>query len=386
MKITKVDTHVLGTPWRNLTFVQVHTDEGLTGLGETRMVNHTDALLGCLEEAVPRHVVGRDPFETERLVQAMTLHDYARPSEVTMSAAAVIEMACWDLMGKALGQPVHRLLGGAVRDRIKAYANGWYTVEREPADFAAAARTVVERGYQAMKLDPFGPGTLELSQEETARSVALVAAVRDAVGPDVEIMVEMHGRFSPNTAIRVAERLAPLDPAWIEEPVPPANGKGMAKVAAHTTLPIAAGERIHEREGFTELFEAGAVDVVQPDISHFGGIGQVRKLAATAEVYGVTIAPHNVGGPVSTAAALHVAACTHNFKIQEHFNDFVDSWVKKAAVGPGYPEVVDGYFPLPGGPGLGVELDEDFIREHPMREHHFDLFADNWHRRQVAGS
>ncbi|WP_377272441.1 mandelate racemase/muconate lactonizing enzyme family protein [Peterkaempfera sp. SMS 1(5)a] len=385
MKITKVDTHVLGTEWRNLTFVQVHTDEGITGLGEVRMVNHTDALLGCLEEAVPRHVIGRDPFEIERLVQAMTLHDYARPSEVTMSAAAVVETACWDIMGKALGQPVHRLLGGAVRDRVKAYANGWYTVERTPEEFHQAALKVVARGYRALKLDPFGPGSLELDRAETQRSVALVAAVREAVGADTEIMIEMHGRFSPQTAIRISELLEPYEPAWIEEPVPPANSKGLARVASRVNVPVAAGERIHEREGFRELFETDAVDIVQPDISHFGGILETRKLAATAETYGVLIAPHNVGGPVSTAAALHLAACTPNFKVQEHFNDFADPYVLEAA--PGLPPVdADGFFAIPTAPGLGVELDLEVFTRHPRQRVHFDLFAEGWEKRDGTGA
>src|SRR5436309_2805523 len=197
MKIVDVKTHVLGTAWRNLTFVRVLTDEGLEGFGEVRMLNHTDALLGYFAEAVPNHILGSDPFNIEDLVERMFRNDFARTGEIAMSAIATIEIACWDIMGKALGLPVYRLLGGAVRDRIKAYANGWYTVERTPEEFHAAARRVVARGYRALKLDPFGAGTWELSREEQARSLALVEAVRDAVGPEVEILVEMHGRFTP---------------------------------------------------------------------------------------------------------------------------------------------------------------------------------------------
>ncbi len=379
MRISKLTTHVAGTRWRNLTYVQVHTDEGLTGVGEARMLNHTDALLGYLAEAERNHVAGSDPFDIEDLVRRMKYRDYGRAGEIVMSGIACVEMACWDIVGKALGQPIWRLLGGKVRDRIKAYANGWYTVERTPDAFHKAARVVADRGYQALKLDPFGAGRLELDHAETMRSVALVEAVRDAVGPGAELFVEMHGRFSPATAIRLARLLTPYDPGWIEEPCPPENPKALAKVAAHTGLPIATGERIHDRIEFRELFELQAVDIIQPDTGACGGIAEIRKLAATAETHYVLVAPHNVGGPVQTAANLHIGACTPNFKIQEHFNDFADAAIKQVA--SGLPEVVDGYFTLPTAPGLGVELDLDALAEFPGDRAKFDLFAEDWHLR-----
>jgi galactonate dehydratase len=370
----------MGTPWRNLTFVVVETDEGLSGFGEVRMINNTESVLGYLSEAVPRHVLGKDPFERERLVTEMRVNDFSRAGEVTMSGIALIEMACWDIVGKALNQPVYRLMGGPVRDRIKAYANGWYTVERNPADFAEAARRVAARGYRAAKLDPFGAGFYELERAEKLRSIALVEAVRDAVGPDFEILIEMHGRFSPAAAIEMAGELAPFHPAWLEEPVPPENLRALKKVADAVRLPIATGERLHTRFECRELFELQACDIVQIDPSHFGGIGEARKLAAWAEAYYVLLAPHNVCGPVATAASLHLDACTPNFKIQEHFNDFVDAWVKDAVIG--CPEVRDGYFSLPQGPGLGVTLREDFVAEHPRQGGSLNLFEADWHKRQ----
>lgn len=221
--------------------------------------------------------------------------------------------------GQGTGPTVWRLHGGKVRDRIKAYANGWYTVERTPDGFHAAARRVVDRGYQALKFDPFGPGRYELDHAKRSRAIALVEAVRDAVGPQIEILVEMHGRFAPDKAVRTARLLEPFEPRWLEEPVPPENLKALAKVAAKTTLPIATGERIHDRIEFRELFESQAADVIQPDIGHIGGILETRKLAATDEAHFVLVAPYNVGGPVLTAANLHLAACTPNFTIQEHF-------------------------------------------------------------------
>ena len=381
MKIVDVKSYVLGTAWRNLTFVRVITDEGVEGVGEVRMVNHTDALSGYLAEAVPRYVIGHDPANIEDLVQRMYRNDYARAGEIAMSAIAVIEIACWDITGQSLGKPVYQLLGGAVRDRIKAYANGWYTVERTPHEFNQAAKRVIEKGYRALKLDPFGAGFYELDRAEKSKAVALAEAVRDAVGPDSEILVEMHGRFNPATAVEIARELEPFKPSWIEEPVPPENLAALKKVAEKVSIPVATGERLHTRYDYRTLFELQAADIIQPDITQFGGLLETKKLAAWAEIYYVLVAPHNVGGPVSTAAALHFATSTPNFKIQEHFNDFTESWVKTAA--PGNPEVVDGYFALPQGPGLGVKLNLDVVREHPQQRIFFNLFAENWHLRQA---
>ena len=381
MKISKITPMVLGTAWRNLTFVKVETDDGVTGVGEVRMLNHTDALLGYLAEAGPNHVLGSDPFNIEDLVRRMYYNDFARAGQIAMSAISVIEIACWDIVGKVLGVPVYKLLGGAVRPRIKAYANGWYTVERSPDQFAEAAKRAVERGYHALKFDPFGSGFYELSREEKRRSIGLTAAVREAVGPEIELLVEMHGRFNPATAIEIARLLEPYEPSWVEEPVPPDNLRALKKASEKINLPVATGERLHTRGEYRELFELQACDIIQPDITHCGGLLETKKIAAWADTYYMLIAPHNVGGPVATAAALHLAACTTNFKIQEHFNDFAEAWVKQAA--PGLPDVVDGHFALPDKPGLGVELDESVFEAHPRATIFFNLFADDWHRRQA---
>nr|MBA2362400.1 mandelate racemase/muconate lactonizing enzyme family protein [Chloroflexia bacterium] len=188
-------------------------------------------------------------------------------------------------------------------------------------------------------------------------------------------------RFNPATAVEMARELERFKPAWVEEPVPPENLAALKKASEKINIPIATGERIHTRYEYRQLFELQAADVIQPDITNFGGLLETKKLAAQAEVYYVLVAPHNVGGPISTAAALHFAASTPNFKIQEHFNDFAEDWVKQAA--PGNPEVVDGYFALPNGPGLGVTLDEAVLEAHPRRPVFFNLFEENWHHRQA---
>jgi galactonate dehydratase len=373
---------VLGTSWRNLTFLKLTTDDGYEGISEVRINNRTEALSGYLEGIKKRHVLGSDPFNIEDMVLRLSRNDYGRVGEIAGSGIALVEIACWDIIGKVCNQPVYKLIGGQCRSRIKAYANGWYRVERSPEEFHAAALRVIERGYQALKFDPFGSGTYEMDVHETRRSIGLVEAVRDAVGPDVEILIEMHGRFSPATAVSISRSLEEFAPSWVEEPVPPDNLDALKKAAAKINLPIATGERLHTRYEFRDLFLTEAADILQPDITLSGGLSETKKVAAMADTNYMTVAPHNVGGPVSTATALHFAASTPNFKIQEHFNDFQELWVKEAATGGGYPEVVDGYFPLPEGPGLGVTLNEDLIAEHPFQEGSFNLWDEDWHKRE----
>jgi galactonate dehydratase len=257
-------------------------------------------------------------------------------------------------------------------------------VERRPEEFHAAAKRVTARGYRGLKLDPFGAGWYELERKEKALALDIVAAVRDAVGPDVEIFIEMHGRFSPHQAIAIARELEPFGPSWVEEPVPPDNHKALAKAAAGINLPVATGERLTNKWEFRELFELQACDIIQPDITNTCGLAEGKKIAAMAEVRYMMVAPHNVGGPVSTAACLHLDATLPNFKVQEYFNDFVDAWVKTVATGLPEVDPADGCFALPSGPGLGVELNEAAIAEHPFVERDFNLWDEDWHRRQTG--
>jgi galactonate dehydratase len=384
MKVTAVETTVVGTPWRELTFVELVTDDGRRGVGEARMVTKTDALLACIDELAPRHVIGMDPFDVERLAWQFHWAEYGRAGEITQTALAALDVACYDLMGQATGQPLWRLLGGQFRDRVPAYANGWYKGERDPEVFAQLSRAVVERGYRGLKLDPFGAATAELTPAELALAFAIVSAVRDAVGPDIAVMIEMHGRFTPATAVRVAGEFAPCRPEWIEEPVPPYNLSGLRRVRAGTSLPLATGERIHVLPEFGPLFEEGLVDIVQADLTHFGGITGLRKLASWADAYGVLLAPHNVCGPVGTAANLHFAIATPNYKVLEHFNDFADPWVSGLVAGAPTVDPTDGCFGLPTAPGLGVRLDHTEAARHQRTHAHFNLVEEGWENRGAA--
>jgi len=380
VKITAVEPVVLGTSWRNLIFLQVKTDDGLVGIGECTLQNREEGVLGYLQGAVRRHVIGSDPFNIEDLWLRMYRNDFWRGGVIATTVMSGVEIACWDIIGKALGQPVWRILGGRCHEKIKAYANAWYTVERQPEEFARRVKVVLEKGYKALKVDPFGPGALELSRAEKVRSVELVAAIREAVGPEVEIFVEMHGRFSAATAIELARMLEPYRPGWIEEPCPPEDIPSLKKVAEHVTIPVATGERYFTRYGFREVLESGAPDIIQADVTHAGGILEMKKIAAMADVRSMLMAPHNSNGPVCTAASVHFDFCTTNVKVQECFDDFSETWVVEAV--PGTPRPRDGFFYPPEKPGLGVELNEDLIKEHPYQEGFFNLFAEDWHRRQ----
>ena len=314
MKISSITPLVLGTPWREIVFLKVTTDEGLVGVGEARPLNRTDTLLAYLQEAAPRYVLGADPFEIERLTHRMYRDDFGRAGEVVMTGHRHGRDGLLGHHGQ--GARVSRSTGcwaARCATGSRPMPTAGITVERTPDEFHAAALQVVESGYRALKFDPFGAGFYELTGAEKRRVVELVEAVRDAVGPDVEILVEMHGRFNPVTAVEMARELAPFQPAWIEEPVPPENLSALREVRNAVLplgIPVATGERIHTPYEYRELFELQAADVIQPDITHFGGLLKRKKMAATAESHYILIAPHNVGGPVSTAAALHLAACT----------------------------------------------------------------------------
>ena len=381
MRITDVRTTVVGTPWRELVFLELITDDGLVGLSEARMVNKTSTLVACIGELAPRYVIGTDPFDVERLAWNVIRAEYGRAGEIAQSTLASFEVACWDLMGQSLNVPVWKILGGRFRDRVPAYANGWYQAERDPKAIAALARTVVERGYRALKLDPFGAASAELPADGRRRAVEIVAAVRNAVGADVQILIEMHGRFTPATAVAVAGLLEPYDPEWIEEPVPPENATALARVRSATRLPIATGERAHTMEDMRPLIEGGLVDVIQVDLTHFGGFLSMKRLAGWADAYSLLMAPHNVCGPVGTMANVHFAVATPNYKVLEHFNDFADAWVHELVDGAPRVDAADGCFALPDRPGLGVRLNHDACARHPRTGGRIRLFEEGWEKR-----
>jgi galactonate dehydratase len=385
-----MQTYVVGTPWRNLTYLVLETDAGIVGVGEARVVGKTHTVVEYVRD-IRRHIVGHDPHDIEDLYRRCTLLDFGSAGEVVMTGLALAEMACWDIIGKEVGLPVYQLIGGKVRDTIPAYANGWYTVEREPEQFAAAAKKVVDRGYIGMKFDPFGSGDLELTRKEFRTSIELIEAVAEVAKDKAQIFIEMHGRFAPHQAVEIAKAIEHLQPGWIEEPCRPEDLGAMEYVVQHTSIPVATGERLYRAMQFRELFERRCAHIIQPDLNQCGGLLEVKKIAAWAEAYSIMVAPHNVGGIISTTAALHLIATLRNGKILEHFNDFADPDVQQC--GSPYPQVIDGHFQLPKGPGWGVELNLDYLRSHDAKRSKdgvildpgLNMFVnDKWHERGQA--
>jgi galactonate dehydratase len=381
LKISDIEVTVVGTPWRELTFVELVTDGGARGLAEARMVNKTDTLLACVREMGERYVIGMDPFDVEKLARDIQVVEYGRVGEVTATTLALFDVACWDLIGQALGEPIWRLLGGRVHDQVPAYANGWYLGDRAPSSLAEAAAQVRARGYRGLKIDPFGAITGDIGEPQLRDSLEIVAAVRAAIGPDASLMVEMHGRFDAAAATRVVNALDEYRPEWVEEPVSPYHLSSLRRVREAIAVPVATGERVHTVPDFVPLFEQGLVDVVQADLTHFGGFTGMRKLAAMAEGYGLPLAPHNVCGPVGTAANVHFAVATRNYKVLEHFNDFADPWVAGLVDYAPSVDQVTGAFAVPDRPGLGVRLNHEECARHPRTKAFFDLFTDGWERR-----
>ena len=383
MKITGLKTFVIGSGWRNLILLRLETDvPGLYGIGEATVQWGDEGMLGYLVSLEKRYLLGADPRDIEALWERVYRSEYWRRDFFVCSALGGVEMACWDILGKSLGVPVWRVLGGKCRDQVPAYANGWYQVERTPETIAERARQVMNMGYTALKIDPFGAGSYEMSEEEKRGSIEIVRAVREAIGVDAELFIEMHGRFAAHTAIDMCHRLAPYRPGWFEEPVPPENTRALLEVrraVAPLGVPVAAGERLFTRHLCLDLFRERAVDIIQPDVCHAGGIAETRKIAAMAEAHYLPVAPHNACSPVGTMAALHVAVSTPNFKILETFDDMVEPWVREAVVGR--PEVINGHFALPEKPGLGVDLNEEVIAAHPPLEGFMDFWKKGWEKR-----
>jgi galactonate dehydratase len=369
-------TFIVHDGYRSFVFLKLYTEDGLTGVGEATVEWNELAAEACLRQTCAR-IVGADPWETEALWHRLYRDSYWRNDLIINSAISAIDQACWDLKGKQLGLPVHALLGGRRRARLRAYANAWYWGCETPEQLAAAAAKTVAEGYSALKWDPFGDADMTLDRPAMRAAVSRVEAVREAVGPDVDLCIEVHGRLAPAWAIEMARRLEPFDPFFYEEPVPVEDVEGLARVTRAVRVPVATGERLCTKFAFQELFRHQAVDIVQPDLCHAGGLTEVKKIAAMAEACYVQVAPHNASGPIGTAAAVQLDAAIPNFLIQEFFVAQAP-WIDDVVAGG--PRVVDGEIAVPDRPGLGVELHEAAALAHPFREYWGGktLYTEGW--------
>ena len=350
-------------------FVQLFTDEGIVGLGErpTGHLKNLDSQISLIRDLAERFVIGSSPFDVEIIWQRMfaSNHDYRHPGLDSTPALSAIEMACWDIIGKASNQPVYNLLGGKYHEKLRGYAymptEGIWESPEKAGEIAAK---LVEQGNTACKLDPFMP-LFPLPRDIPLKTINQAAkifkCIRDAVGDELEIGIGTHGQLTTSCAIRVAKILEEYNPFWFEEPVPPENVDEMARVAAHTSIPIATGERLVSKYEFAELLEKQAAQIIQLDVGQCGGILESKKIAGMAEAHYAMIAPHMYCGPVAAAAAIQLDTCSPNFLIQEYNGNALHSDIFREPI-----RFENGFIDPPTGPGLGVELDEAAVKRHQV--------------------
>lgn len=368
MKIRAVETIPVGAGMRNWIFVKVTTDEGLVGWGEATTEWRSHSVMGAIQDVSPL-LINEDPFRIEHLWQSMYRQQFWKGGVSSMSALSGIDQALYDIKAQALGVPIYELLGGRVRDRIRLYdhlGGGDPALVYGPLDpdvFADAAAQSADEGYTAVKLLAVPVGDMLASSAAVARSMTVMERVRDAVGPDIELMVDLHGRTTPFAAVQFGRALAPMQPWFLEEPCQPEDAQGMVTIAAHLDTPLATGERLFGRAQFQSVLETRAVAVIQPDVCHCGGLSEMKRIAALAETFGVAVAPHNPLGPIATAHNLHFAAATSNWLIQEQMRKAVP-WMDDVVTAP--PDVNEGFAAIPKGPGLGIAVDEHAAKRFPF--------------------
>lgn len=375
MKITELKVFVVGNPWKNWVFVKLHTDAGITGLGEATDGLSTKPAVGDVEE-LTRHVIGEDPLQPEKLWYKMHKARYLG-SSIGMSA---IEQACWDILAKKLGAPMWQLFGGKHWERLRVYANGWYQGPREPEFFADAALKMAGKGYTALKFDPFGGAYQQITPDSEELAIDIVRAVREAVGAKVDILIEAHDRFTVTNAIRLGTKLEEFNPFWIETPVRTYDIKASVEVARAIKIPVVLGEGFRRLRDFAELLSHRVIDIIQPEPMGLGP-SQARAAFAIARAYEALVACHQAQSPFCTAMNMHFHASIPNFLIQENFDDSLEPWTWNLL--HGVPRVQDGYLEVSDAPGWGVELNEEEAEKHPYGDKNFlRLFEEGWETRR----
>jgi len=364
MKITAVKTFVCNAYRTNFVFVKVETDAGIHGWGESTLEYKENTIVAAIHD-LDRYLIGSDPFCIEAFRHDCYRDAYWRGGPVLMSALAGVEMALWDIKGKALGVPVYELLGGKVRDSVPIYVNGWFSPAKTPDEFAEKAQEVRRNRFWGCKWDPFGKAWLQISKHDADTAIECVRKVIDTVGKDVQILIEGHGRFDIPTAVKLGHALEEFDIYWFEEPIPPDDKNGMREVKERVRVPLAAGERLYNRYEYRQFFDLNCTDYIQPDVSHAGGIMEMRLLAGEAESRHIGFCPHNPSGPVANAATLQLAACVPNFIVLEMMMTDVPY---RADMCDEDLVMIDGRMQIPNRPGLGIELNEAELVRHPYIE------------------
>ena len=374
MKITDIKTYLVEAHRRNWVFIEVETDEGITGVGEATIEPFERTMVTLIED-YKRTVLGKDPRAIEYLWEDRYRGQFLRSDLLVNVALSAIEIACWDIKGKVLGVPCYELFGGPVRRSVPAYGNYWFMKTRmgktSVGEYAESAARAVENGFRALKWSPFGYTAHSMTPEQEHVTFECVRQVREAVGPDVWLMVDAHGRFDLPQARRLAKGFEEYNLYFFEEPLPPENLDAFVELKRSTTTPIATGERYVARHQFRDLLEKYACDYIQPDAIYTGGMNELRKIAMMAETYYCPVIPHNCNGPVCTAATIHASACMPNFRIMEYIPvpERVDVIVEPLVI-------KNGAFELPTKPGLGVELNKEVFDRYVYKPRDLDHFKE----------
>jgi galactonate dehydratase len=383
MKITGIETYTVSAGWKNWLFVKVCTDSGLYGTGEATMNGFIRTTEAAVHE-LAHFTIGKDPRQVTAVSQAV-LEPIQDGGHIHRLAAAGIEVACWDILGKSLGVPIWQLLGGKVRDSVLAYANGWYRTERTPEAFVKKAEAVVAKGFRALKLDPFGTARGFCGHQDLETAYAILKAIRDRFGPELKILIDVHSRFAPAEGVRVAQKMAPLDIFWWEEPTSAEREELSNEVAVQCPIRVATGEQFSRVGMFETLARGGHVSIWQPEPMSLGGITNTLAVAHIARANAAWVAPHQSGGPVATLVCLHLAAAVPNYLIQEHFDPFNEAWTYDLLTWMPTVSKENGHLPIPTGPGLGVDLNLDVVRQHPYDPNaYLDTFQEGWEKRLGA--
>jgi galactonate dehydratase len=384
--ITRVETYAVGAGWKNWLFVKVCTDGDVYGISEAT-INGFIATTETAIHELAHFVVGKDPRQINAIANAI-INTIADVGHIHRMVMAAIEVACWDILGKTMGVPIWQLLGGKHRDSVLAYANGWYRTERTPEKFVEIAKTaVVSKGFKALKVDPFGTAKWFCSNSDLALAYEILSALREAFGPDLKILIDVHSRFAPSESVRIASKLATLDIFWWEEPTTIERIELTNEIALRSPIPVATGEQFDKIGHFETLARGGHVSIYQPEPMSLGGITNTIAVANIAQANGAWIAPHQSGGPVATAVCLQLAAIIPNFLIQEHFDPFNEPWTRDLVTWTPKIEALTGHLPIPTTPGLGLDLNMDVVREHPYDPNsYFDTSKAGWEKRLGAGS
>lgn len=370
MKIANVDIFQLGehaagvsATWAaNSIILKLTTSTGLVGYGEAVPTLRVQPVIQSLRE-VARVYVGKDSCDVERNWHEWRKHDFYLPvSFESTTAVSAFDIACWDIIGKQFGAPLHKLMGGSTRTKVRVYSNGWYNDCVTPDQFGQRAKQFTGMGYTGLKFDPFGDYYDWIDTKGLSIAYERVKAVRDATGGKVDLLIEHHGRFNPNSAIMIAQKLREFDPLFMEEPVHPENEDGLRKYREATDVRVAIGERILTKEQAAHILSNNLTDFLQPDITNIGGVTQAVKVAAIAEAYDVEIAFHNAFGPIQNAVTIQLDAAIPNFLIQESFYDVFPPWKRQLV--KDQSKVENGYASVPTKPGLGVEVDEKILEDH----------------------